>query len=177
MASALPDFPTVDTPVIHIETLSRLDLEPLYDLNRALFGEDRLINRYDHLDLIALMVTVDGIRAGFKIGYGKENGVFYSAKGGILPVYRRLGLARMLMHDMMLKAAELGYSTFRFDTLASKHREMLIFGLKHGFRITSTEWMAEESDYRIELSVSIPEYPSDTRSVIEVFQTENQAPG
>ena len=164
-------------PSILIESLSRLELEPLLDLNRAIFDEERLINRYDHPDLIALMVTVDGIRAGFKVGYGKDDGVFFSAKGGILPVYRRIGLARKLLNSMMLKASELGYQTFRYDTLASKHKNMLIFGLKEGFDITAAEWMPQLEDYRIELSVSIPEYPARHPSKTEVLHSENQVPG
>jgi GNAT superfamily N-acetyltransferase len=172
MASALTDFHAVQRPEtlgaretleVKIESFSRLDLEPLRDLNLALFGDKRLLYRYDHPDLTALMVTVDGIRAGFKIGYGKDGGIFYSAKGGVLPVYRRMGLARKLLNTMMLMAAEAGYHTFRYDTLAKKHKEMVLLGLTRGFDITSAEWMPEFDDFRLELSVSIPEHPADRR--------------
>lgn len=143
---------------VEVISLNRLELDQIRDVNVMLFQEERLISKIDHPDLIALMLRIDGVRAGFKIGYGRENGVFYSAKGGILPIFRRKGYAKKLMFAMMQKAQELGYHTFRYDTFPKHYREMLLLGLKEGFEITQTDWNDQKEDFRIELSASISEY-------------------
>ncbi|MCH8524173.1 MAG: GNAT family N-acetyltransferase [Balneolales bacterium] len=155
-------FPQTDASLYAIDVdivkLSLTELDHLRDLNVMLFKEERLITRYDQPDMIALLLKIDGIRAGFKIGYGREDGVFYSAKGGIMPAFRRKGYARKLMIHMMQQAWQAGYQTFRYDTFPKHYREMLLFGLKDGFEVTNTEYYARMNDFRIELSVSIPDY-------------------
>jgi GNAT superfamily N-acetyltransferase len=143
---------------VDIQKLSLTELDQLRDLNVMLFREERLITRYDHPDLLALILKIDGIRAGFKIGYGREDGVFYSAKGGVMPAFRRKGYARKLLVAMMQQAWQSGYHTFRYDTFPKHYREMLQFGLKEGFEVTDTSYYARMNDFRIELSVSIPDY-------------------
>lgn len=158
-------------------TVSRLpltELDQLRDLNVMLFKEERLITRYDHPDLIALLLKIDGIRAGFKIGYGRQDGVFYSAKGGIMPAFRRKGYARKLLVTMMQMAAQAGYHTFRYDTFPKHYREMLLFGLKEGFEVTDTAYYPRMNDFRIELSVSIPDYLSHAEAMQEDGYAESQ---
>lgn len=147
---------------IHVEVLNLglTELDQLRDLNLLLFREERLITRYDHPDLTALLLKIDGMRAGFKIGYGRKDGVFYSAKGGIMPAFRRKGYARKLLLTMMQQAFQAGYHTFRYDTFPKHYREMLLFGLKEGFEVTDTAYYPRMNDFRIELSVSIQEYLS-----------------
>lgn|GEM_PF-424349 len=164
--------PPLEYTHLHISNLSLTELDQLRDLNVLLFREERLITRYDVPDLIALLLRIDGIRAGFKIGYGKADGIFYSAKGGIMPAFRRKGYARTLLITMMRQAMELGYHTFRYDTFPKHFREMLIFGLQEGFEVTSTAYYPRMNDYRIELSVSIPEYLNRVATGLEVGSEE-----
>src|SRR5690606_32951164 len=79
--------------------LSHLDV--IRSLNFQIFDEERIINTFDRDDLLMLLAYVDEVPAGFKIGYRENRFTFYSAKGGVLPEYRRRGLARRMLYDMM----------------------------------------------------------------------------
>jgi GNAT superfamily N-acetyltransferase len=149
---------------IEISAIDRFNLGEIAPLNSYLFGEQRIINTIDHEHIIALILKVDGIRAGFKIGYGISPTVFYSAKGGIMPAYRRKGFARLLTKEMATKAFNLGYETLEYDTFPNKGPEMLFMGLKDGFKITDAGWNDMHCDFRIHLSVSISEYLHGTYS-------------
>lgn len=146
------------SPQVRITELSRFDLHEIAALNQVIFQEQRIINRIDHEHLVVLLLTLNGMRAGFKIGYGQERGIFYSAKGGVLPRFRRRGFAAQLTDAMVVRAAALGYQHLRFDTFPNQHPGMIHFALQHGFSITDAGWNEQHRDYRVTLTVSIPEY-------------------
>jgi hypothetical protein len=133
-------------------------IDRILSMNKILFAEDRVINSYDRNDLLILLLEVDGIRAGFKVGYGLADGVFYSAKGGVMPAFRRQGYARLMTIEMMKLATNRGYQTFEFDTFPNQAPEMLMMGLSDGFKVTDAGWNEIHNDFRIRLSVSISEY-------------------
>lgn len=119
------------------------------ELNETIFDEQRVINTFDREDLLMLLATVDGEAAGFKIGYRESRYVFYSAKGGVLPAYRRGGIARLLLHAMMDHVRPTGYARFAFDTFPNRHPGMTILALTEGFRLTKTDYNAAYRDYRL----------------------------
>jgi hypothetical protein len=133
-------------------------IDRILSMNKILFAEDRVINSYDRNDLLILLLEVDGIRAGFKVGYGQSEGVFYSAKGGVMPAFRRQGYARLMTIEMMKLALKSGYQTFEFDTFPNQAPEMLMMGLSDEFKVTDAGWNDTHNDFRIHLSVSISEY-------------------
>lgn len=135
-------------------------IDRILSMNKILFGEDRVINSYDRNDLLILLLEVDGIRAGFKVGYGQSEGIFYSAKGGVMPAFRRQGFARLMTIEMMKLALKSGYQIFEFDTFPNQTPEMLMMGLSDGFKVTDAGWNDTHNDFRIHLSVSISEYLS-----------------
>lgn len=167
MSPQLLKSPTFNQHSICIETLSLTQIERIQDINQLLFGEQRIINSFDHKDLIILLLIVDGLRAGFKIGYGQSNKVYYSAKGGVMPVFRRQGYARLLTVEMMKRAQQIGYEKFEFDTFPNRGHEMLIMGLHDGFRITEAGWNNIHNDIRVHLSVSISEYLSRHANLVK----------
>jgi hypothetical protein len=140
-------------------------IDRILSMNKILFGEDRVINSYDRNDLLILLLEVDGIRAGFKVGYGQLDGVFYSAKGGVMPTFRRQGFARLMTIEMMKLAAKRGYETFEYDTFPNQAPEMLMMGLSDGFKVTDAGWNETHNDFRIHLSVSISAYLSRVASL------------
>lgn len=119
------------------------------DLNVAIFDEQRVINTFDREDLLMLLATVDGEPAGFKIGYRESRYVFYSAKGGVLPEYRRSGIARRMLAVMMERVREDGYVRFAFDTFPNRHPGMTVLALAQGFRLTKADYNATYRDYRL----------------------------
>ncbi len=96
--------------------------------------EDYLLRlRGDFLILVAL---VNKEPAGFKVGYDKFNSdsVFYSWFGGVRPEFRNIGLGSALQVQFERWCLDMNYSRIRFKTL-NKHRNMIVFGIKHGFSI------------------------------------------
>ena len=122
-------------------------------INEALFHEARVINRLDRADLLMLLAYEgdgDGrTLAGFKVGYGESPAVFYSAKGGVLPPFRRRGLARLLLHRMEAEARRMGYRRFAYDTFPNKHAGMTVLGLAEGYRVAAAGYNAPYRDYRL----------------------------
>lgn len=120
-------------------------------LNYAIFDEERVINTFDREDLMILLVAIEGEPVGFKIGYRENRFVYYSAKGGVLPEYRRQGLARKMLYEMMSRARERGYIRFAYDTFPNHHAGMTIMGLQEGFRVVKADFNKTYKDWRLRL--------------------------
>ena len=107
--------------------------------------EQRLAGR-DHLILIAYDQKT---LVGFKVGYDKfQDGSFYSWMGGIIPDYRRIGIAQQLADYQENYARERGYQSVVFKT-RNRHKNMLLFGLNNSFIITSIEARQDPMENRI----------------------------
>ena len=130
-------------------------LEEVRKLNRAVFNEDRLINRLDHDPLIFLTAHCNGELAGFKIGYAHSPRIFYSAKGATSPLYRRCGIATKLLFEMMREASVLGFTELHYDTFPSIYPGMVVLGLRHGYRIKKIHWNNDYKDFQMKMSRSI----------------------
>ena len=85
-----------------------------------------------HLTLIANM---NDMPVGFKIGYDRyKDGSFYSWMGGVIPKFRRNGVARQLANCQESWAKDNSYSYIQMKT-RKKHKSMIKFLLKRGFLI------------------------------------------
>jgi GNAT superfamily N-acetyltransferase len=118
-------------------------------MNAAIFNEERVINTFDREDLTILIAWMDTEPAGFKIGYRENRFVFYSAKGGVLPQYRRRGLARQLLFYMMDEARNRGYVRFAYDTFPNRDRGMTVLGLNEDFRVVKADFNKTYNDWRL----------------------------
>jgi GNAT superfamily N-acetyltransferase len=86
---------------------------------------------------------------GFKVGYQREiDGSFYSWMGGVLPDFRRRHVARLLAEAQEKWAAGHGYRRITCKT-RNRHKAMLLFALKNGFRITAVEPQPDPDENRI----------------------------
>ena len=73
----------------------------------------------------------------FKIGYQRHpDGSFYSWMGGVLPNYRRKGIANNLADHQETWAKKNGYNSIRMQT-REKHKAMLALAINRGFQITN----------------------------------------
>lgn len=124
-------------------------------LNALLFEENRLINRPDHDLILAVVAESEGETVGFKLGYSLNQTEFYSAKGGVLPQWRRAGLARTMLYLMMEAAGRRGFTRFVYDTFPNLYRPMLILGLKEGFSVEHVQWNAQYNDWQMRLGKSL----------------------
>ena len=118
-------------------------------MNRDVFDEERIINRFDRPDLMMLLAFFDGEPAGFKIGYGLPKRCYYSAKGGVLSTFRRRGIARTLLGDMMKRARSMDYARFAFDTFPNIHVGMTKMAIDEGFILETADFSEGFGDYRL----------------------------
>lgn len=102
---------------------------------------------------LVLTAYLDHQPCGFKIGYERE-GHFYSWLGGVLPAYRRYGIAGRLADYQEAWAAEHGYSKIWMKT-RNRFPDMLIMAVRRGFRITSVVPREDIREHRIVLEKSI----------------------
>ena len=85
----------------------------------------------------------------FKIGYQKHSdGSFYSWMGGVLPNYRRKGIANNLADRQEDWAKKNGYIAIKMQT-REKHKAMLALAINRGFQITNRIENISSSNTRI----------------------------
>ena len=126
-------------------------------LNKRVFRERRIINRFDHDPLLFLTAHCNGQLAGFKIGYAVSRSIFYSAKSATDPQFRKRGVAMRLLEAMVEEITRMGFRELRFDAFPAHHPGMLVIGLRYGFRIRRLIWDDKMSDFRIQLSMNLSE--------------------
>lgn len=109
--------------------------------------KQRILNR-QHLILVAFE---NDMPVGFKMGYQKDGeNTFYSWLGGVLPQFRKNGIASKLAKEQEKILKENGFQTLEFKT-RNYLKPMLIFGLKNGFNIVEVIKKETESNHRIVL--------------------------
>ncbi|MFK7935630.1 MAG: N-acetyltransferase family protein [Saprospiraceae bacterium] len=110
-------------------------------------GEDEYHKRLTNVRHLILIAYHADQPIGFKLGYEKED-YFYSWMGGVLPDFRKSGIAKALADRQETWAREQGFTKVIFKTRNS-HVGMLIFALKNGFQIISVTQKEQLRDYRI----------------------------
>lgn len=143
---------------IVIKKYDRSNVYRVKEINKIIFGEDRVINQYHHPDILLYVATYNDLPVGFKIGYGRADRVYYSAKGGVIPAFRKKGIAKKLLHLMMYDVYKMKYKLFSYDTFPNKHKGMLILGLNEGFKVSDAKWNEYYQDYQIHLEKNLKEY-------------------
>ena len=144
-----PDFSATGPPGLRVERVGRDRFGDVRDLNEAVFGEGRVIHRLDRTDLVLLIASVGDRAVGFKVGYAESERTFYSAKGGVLDGWRRVGVARALLARMEDEARQMGYVRFAFDTFPNKHPGMTVLGLSADYAVTAAGYNAAYRDFRL----------------------------
>ncbi len=105
---------------------------------------ERRFKNKPHLILIAY----DGAKlVGFKAGYERD-GYFYSWMGGVLPEHRNKGIAQKLADEQESWAKQHNYPHVTFKT-RNRHKAMLLFAIKNGFRIIGFEKHGDIEENRI----------------------------
>lgn len=99
-------------------------------------------------DLVILMAYVVGKVAGYKIGYGKTERLFYSWLGGVLPDFRRRGIAGALMRRQHEIAKQLNYQAVQTHT-ENRFRDMLVLNIRTGFDVIGTFYSTRDKANRI----------------------------
>ena len=107
---------------------------PEFDDSYEISEYSKRLNSTVHLILTAYN---DHNPIAFKIGYQRHpDGSFYSWMGGVLPNYRRKGIANNLADHQETWAKKNGYNSIRMQT-REKHKAMLALAINRGFQITN----------------------------------------
>lgn len=129
-----------------IEIAVALSLQiPVFHQPYQVAEYEKRLSKVPHLILVAYQADK---AVGFKVGYERKVGMFYSWMGGVLPTHRRLGIARKLAVAQEEWAKTQGYPNITFKTL-NRHRAMLQFAIQNGFDIIKVDTRPQLAEYRI----------------------------
>ena len=125
---------------------------PEFDDSYEISEYSKRLNSTVHLILTAYN---DHNPIAFKIGYHRHfDGSFYSWMGGVLPNYRRKGIANNLADHQETWAKKKGYNSIKLQT-RSKHNAMLALAINRGFQITNRNEKTSNSNTHIWMSKPI----------------------
>ena len=114
---------------------------------------DEVERRTEGVPHLLLTACIDGQPVGYKLGYERE-GDFYSWLGGVLPAYRRRGVATWLADYQEAWAKKAGYRRIRMKT-QNCFPNMIIMAVKRGFQVVEFDARDRISDHGIVLGKSI----------------------
>lgn len=106
------------------------------------FFKRRFMGRYNALLLVA---NIDKQPVGFATGFELKPSVFFSWLTGVMPEYRRAGVASQLHEAQAQWAIEHGYQHIRMEC-HNKHRPVLQMAIKTGFNIVGIRWDPDRQD-------------------------------
>lgn len=109
-------------------------MQQIPEFDAPVSGE-AMLERIGDAPALLLLCYVEGELAGFKLGYQKAPGAFYSWLGGVLPDYRKLGLAQQMLDVQERWATEQGYSELSVKTL-NRFGAMLAMLVQNRYQIT-----------------------------------------
>jgi len=102
----------------------------------------RFRGRYNVLMLVA---RLDDRPVGFFIGFELKPGVFFAWFYGVVPEYRRQGIASQLMDAVHSWAKQNDYDSIRFEC-HNQHRPMLHLAIAVGYDIVGMRWDPDRGD-------------------------------
>ena len=135
-------------------TIREAPIEELHKLNKQIpefidpYPLSEFQARLSGRRWIGLVAEVDKIAVGFKLGYALNTTVFYSWLGGVLPDFRKQGVAKALVNAQEKRVRKLGFKTIKVKS-RNKHTNMLHLLLAHDYEIIKTKQYPKNSENRI----------------------------
>jgi GNAT superfamily N-acetyltransferase len=102
----------------------------------------RFLGRYNVLQLIA---RIGDRPVGFFLGFELKPGVYFAWFYGVLPEFRRQGIASQLMEAVHSWAQQNDYNSIRFEC-HNQHRPMLHLAIALGYDIVGIRWDPDRGD-------------------------------
>jgi GNAT superfamily N-acetyltransferase len=96
----------------------------------------RYMGRYNVLQLVA---RIGDLPVGFFLGFELKPTVFFAWFYGVLPEFRRQGIASQLMDAVHSWAEQNGYESIRFEC-HNQHRPMLHLAIAKEYDIVGMRW-------------------------------------
>jgi len=113
----------------------------------------RYRGRYNILQLIA---RVEGREVGFFLGFELKPTVFFAWFYGVLPDYRRQGIASQLMDAVHSWARQHEYESIRFEC-HNQHRPMQHLAIALGYDIVGIRWDPDRGDNLVIFEKVLPQ--------------------
>src|SRR5579883_2735525 len=133
-----------------IDIVGPEDLEEIVKLFNQLFRptrdaeffKRRYLGRHNVLQMVA---RIEERPVGFFTGFELKPTVFFAWFYGVLPDFRRQGIASQLMEAVHDWAREQGYESIRFEC-HNQHRPMLHLAIANGYDIVGMRWDPDRGD-------------------------------
>ena len=104
-------------------------------------------------NLLVTLAYQENELIGFKLGYEKHRGTFYSWLGGVVPKYQRKGIARTLLRHQHKSCSLSGYSEIQTHSQGN-NSGMLILNMQEGFSVFGTH-LGHKDEIAVQLRISI----------------------
>lgn len=135
-----------DVPVANakIVAVGPGELELISGLYNEVFtpslGEETLRRRFlGRHNVCMLVAMIEDHHAGFVVGFELTPATYYCWVCGVLPDFRRAGIATQLMQAQQAWAEEHHYELMRFEC-QNQHRPMLHVAITEGFDLVGIRW-------------------------------------
>ncbi len=128
-----------------IEIVGPDEYELIRDLYNQVFSPARDVDYFQrrlehhHHHQLMMVAELDGRPVGFSCGYELRPTTYYSWLYGVLPDFRRLGIASQLLAAEQAWATDHKYEMARFECY-NQHRPMLLLAVKNGYDIVGIRW-------------------------------------
>lgn len=134
----IPRFNEVSLKVKATMQISDIEIKDISIIMEKAFGEwdpkwfFSTFNNHKKFHLITAYIENQPV--AFKLGYELNENDFYSWLGGVIPDYRRIGIAADLMKIQHEWCRESGYKKIQTKT-QNRFRDMLLLNISYGFDI------------------------------------------
>jgi ribosomal protein S18 acetylase RimI-like enzyme len=119
-------------------SISAEEVEPLTPIFTEAFEKapsDTFLERLNEKSDLSVLLAKDGDSiVGFKIGYTRFQGIFFSWLGAVAKSHYRQGIARALLQEQHKLCKERGYQEIQTEA-AGSNQSMLILNLQESFEV------------------------------------------
>lgn len=114
-------------------------LRPIFESGFDTQPSESFLQRLNEKTGLSILLAHKGeALIGFKIGYTRYKGIFFSWLGAIDQAHKRTGVARKLVQHQNNLCVEIGYHEIQTEVLAT-NQPMLILNLQKGFEVSGVQ--------------------------------------
>lgn len=133
-----------------IDVVGPPDLPVIVDLFNQIYRPSRDLESFQRrfrgrLNVLQMVARLDNHPVGFFIGFELKPTIFFTWFYGVLPEFRRQGIASQLMEAAHAWAKAQGYEYIRFEC-HNQHRPMLHLAIELGYDIVGIRWDPDRAD-------------------------------
>jgi GNAT superfamily N-acetyltransferase len=133
-----------------IDLVGPEDLPTVCSLYNQIFRPPRDVESFQRrfrgrFNVLMLVARLDDRPVGFFVGFELKPNVFFAWFYGVLPEFRRQGIASQLMDAVHSWARQNDYDSVRFEC-HNQHRPMLHLAIALGYDIVGMRWDPDRGD-------------------------------